>query len=115
MRMKKRGFRERSRPFRRKAKSAPARRNKTAQSARKRPVNLAIDAQILALAKELNINLSQTLEDALRKLTEEERIRRWQAENRDVIESHNAFYERCGTLTEALLKEAGLDLDDPAV
>jgi antitoxin CcdA len=76
----------------------------------KRAVNVSVDAEILAVAKEMGINLSQTLEDALRQLTEKERIRRWQEENREAIESHNAFYERCGTLSEALL-----ELDDPAV
>src|SRR5579862_2550689 len=81
----------------------------------KRAVNITVDAEILALAKEMGINLSQTLEAALRKLTEEERVRRWQKENREAIESHNAYFERNGTLSEALLKEAGMELDDPSV
>lgn len=81
----------------------------------KRAVNVSVDAEILGLAKEIGVNLSQTLEDALRKLTEAERIRRWQEENRESIESHNAFIERYGTLTEALWREEGWDPDDPAV
>ena len=76
----------------------------------KRAVNVSIDAEILGVAKDIGVNLSQTLEDALRKLTEDERIRRWQEENREVIESRNAFYDRCGTLSEALW-----ELDDSAV
>lgn len=76
----------------------------------KRAVNVSVDAEILLVAKAMGVNLSQTLEDALRKATEEERNRRWQEENREAIESYNAFYERYGTLSEALL-----DLDDPAV
>jgi len=76
----------------------------------KRAVNISVDAEVLALAKEMGINLSQTLEAALRKLTEDERIRRWQEEHRDFFESYNAYIERNGTLTEALW-----ELDDPSV
>jgi len=76
----------------------------------KRAVNVSVDAAVLAIAKEMGINLSQTLEDALRKLTEHERIRRWQEENREIIESQNAFFERNGTMSEAIL-----ELDDPAI
>lgn len=76
----------------------------------KKPVNVSVDAEILGVAKDMGLNLSQTLEDALRKLTENERIRRWQKENRAAIESYNRFYLRYGTLSEAIL-----DLDDPAV
>jgi antitoxin CcdA len=76
----------------------------------KRAVNVSVDAEILALAKEMDINLSQTLEDALRTLTEDERVRRWQEEHRDFFESYNAYVERNGTLAEALW-----ELDDPSV
>ena len=83
----------------------------------KRAVNVSVDAEILGIAKEMGVNLSQTLEDALRKLTEDERIRRWQEEHREVIESYNAYIARNGTTTEALWEEEGIELDsdDPAV
>ena len=76
----------------------------------KRSVNLSLDAEILDVAKEMNINLSQTLESTLRKLTEDERIRRWQDEHQAYFESYNAFMERHGTLAEAVY-----ELDDPAI
>lgn len=76
----------------------------------KRAVNVSVDTEILEAAKSLHVNLSQTLEDALRKLTEDERIRRWQDENRAAIDSYNAFMKRNGTMSEAVL-----DLDDPSV
>ena len=76
----------------------------------KRAVNVSVDAAILGVAKEMGVNLSQTLEDALRKLTEDERIRRWQEENRESIESYNALIERAGVFGEELL-----DFDDPPV
>jgi antitoxin CcdA len=77
---------------------------------RKRAVNVSVDAAILKVAKDMRINLSQALEDALRRTTEPERIRRWQAENKDAIASYNKLIERAGVFGEELL-----DLDDPTV
>ena len=37
----------------------------------KRAVNVSVDTEILKIAKDMRLNLSQALEDALRKLTEE--------------------------------------------
>ncbi|MEI9992322.1 MAG: type II toxin-antitoxin system CcdA family antitoxin [Rhizomicrobium sp.] len=74
-------------------------------------MNVSVDADILKIAKEMGINLSKATEDALRKLTEPERIRRWQEENKDVIESYNAYIERNGVFGEELLDFE----DDPPV
>jgi antitoxin CcdA len=62
----------------------------------KRAVNVSVDAEILDVAKGMNINLSQTLEDALRKRTQEERDRRFQDEHREAIEARNRFIEKHG-------------------
>jgi antitoxin CcdA len=79
----------------------------------KRAVNVSVDAEILKVAKEMRLNLSQALEDALRKLTEEERARRFYEENKVFFDWHNAHIEKHGTLAEALY---GADaFDDPAV
>jgi antitoxin CcdA len=77
---------------------------------RKRAANVSIDSDILEEAKKLNINLSQTLEDALRHRLEGARIEKWQRENRAFFDAYNAHIERVGTMSEALL-----DLDDPSV
>jgi antitoxin CcdA len=77
----------------------PARRFRDAEPAAKPPkraVNVSVDAGILDLAKDMNINLSQTLEDALRKRTQDERDRRFQDEHREAIEAHNRFIEKHG-------------------
>jgi antitoxin CcdA len=66
----------------------------------KRAVNLSIDAEILAAAKAQGINLSQTLEDELRKRTKEAREARWREENREFIESYNAYIDRNGVFGE---------------
>jgi antitoxin CcdA len=76
----------------------------------KKPVNVSVDADVLKVAKEMGINLSRVLEDALRAATEEERIRRWQEENKPFTDSYNAYIERNGVAGEELL-----DLDDPSV
>ena len=76
----------------------------------KRAVNLSVDAEILKVAKEMKINLSQAFEQTLRKLTKEERVRRFQEENREAIESYNALIERAGVFGEELL-----EFDDPSV
>jgi len=69
---------------------------KTVKPGAKRAVNLSVDAGVLDMAKGMNINLSQTLEDALRKRTQDERDRRFQDEHREAIEAHNRFIEKNG-------------------
>ena len=85
----------------------------------KRAVNLSVDAEILRVAKELKINLSQALEETLRQRTEEERIRRFQEKFRPAIQAYNRFIEKHGTLSEAWLRELyGDDIygdDEPSV
>jgi len=100
MRMKK-GFEEPAKPFRR----APERKHSGhigpgPKPGPKRAVNVSIDAEILSVAKEMKINLSRAFEETLRSLTKEERIRRFQDENREAIESYNALIERAGIFGE---------------
>ena len=66
----------------------------------KRAVNVSIDAGILAAAKRQHINLSQTLEDELRKRTQEAREAKWQEENREGLESYNRFIAEHGIWSE---------------
>ena len=75
----------------------------------KRPVNVSVSRDILAAAKRMKINLSEVLERELARLTEDERIARWKHEDRAFIDSYNAYIERNGTMTEALLAEFGDD------
>jgi antitoxin CcdA len=63
---------------------------------RKRAVNVTVDEHVLAEAKELGLNLSQILEEELRKRATEERTRRWRKENREALEDHNRFIEKHG-------------------
>lgn len=111
MRMTAKRFEDPAKPFR----HAPERRHNGhigpgPKPGPKRAVNVSIDAEILAVAKEMKLNLSQAFEDTLRKLTEEERIRRYREENREAIASYNAYIERNGVFGEELL-----DFDEPSV
>ena len=63
---------------------------------RKRAVNVTVDENVLTEAKQLGLNLSQVLEDELKKRVTEERTRRFQEEHREAIEAHNRFIETHG-------------------
>jgi antitoxin CcdA len=75
----------------------------------KRAVNVSVDAEILKVAKEMNVNLSQALERALDSLTAEERARRFYQENKASMDAHNAHIEKYGTSSEAYAREFGND------
>jgi len=64
----------------------------------KESINLTIDAELLDEARSKALDLSHLLEEKLR----EERVCRWQSENRAALEEHAAFIECHGTLTERL-------------
>jgi antitoxin CcdA len=89
MRMAKKQLEDPARPFR----SAEPNGRKLHT---KRAVNVSIDAALLDVARDMNINLSQTLEDTLRQRTQDERNRRFQDDHREAIEAHNRFIEKHG-------------------
>ncbi len=62
----------------------------------KKPANVSLDPELLAEAKKLGINLSRTLEERLTEIIHAERIKRWQEENKDAIDSYNRFIEENG-------------------
>ena len=93
--MKKKQFRESSEKFRH-----SGRIGQPPKPRRKRAVNVTVDEDILSDAKQLGMNLSQVLEDELRKRVTEEKTRRWQEENREAIEAHNRFIEKHGIWSE---------------
>jgi antitoxin CcdA len=62
----------------------------------KRPINLSLNARVLEMARELGMNLSQTV-DAL--LAEEVRRRyweRWNEDNKEAVAAYNERIEREG-------------------
>ena len=93
--MKKKQFRESPERF-----QHSGRIGQPTKPGRKRAVNVTVAEDILAEAKRLKMNLSQVLEDELRKRVTEEKTRRWQEENREAIEAHNRFIEKHGIFGE---------------
>jgi antitoxin CcdA len=89
--MKKKRFEEPSEKFRH-----SGRIGKPPLPGRKRAVNVTVDETVLAEAKQLGLNLSQILEEELRKRVVEEKTRRFQEEHREAIEAHNRFIEQHG-------------------
>jgi antitoxin CcdA len=64
--------------------------------AKKRPVNLRVDAELLDLAQSKGINLSKPLETALRTTLRQDLERDWRAKNAAAIESFNRYVEKNG-------------------
>lgn len=64
----------------------------------KKATNVTIREELLSEAKEIGLNLSQTLEEALEEKLRLSRRDAWVAENRDSIESYRQHVEKHGTL-----------------
>jgi len=59
-------------------------------------VNTSIDSQLIKDAKALGINISRAAEAGIAKAIAAEKTRRWQAENKEAIESSNEYVKRNG-------------------
>ena len=62
------------------------------RQAKKRAVNLFVDADLLEQARRLRINLSDTLERRLRSIVRAEQEKRWLEENREAIVSYQRIH-----------------------
>ena len=71
-------------------------------SAPKRATNVSINEDLLAQARDLGVNLSQTLEEGLKAHLAGERRRRWLEENREAIEEYNRHFEKHGLWSDGL-------------
>jgi len=73
-------------------------------SAHKKPTNLTVNSDLLAIAKKMKINISATLEEALANKVRQERARAWLGENKAAIEQYNNFVEKNGVFSDGLRK-----------
>ncbi len=71
-------------------------RNLYDTNAPKKPTNLSLNSDLLAKTRALNINLSATLEQALRKELEQAEAKQWNEENKAAIKAYNNFVEENG-------------------
>lgn len=72
------------------------------QNAPKKATNLSINSDLLSKAREMDINLSNTLEQALTETLRERQRDQWLAENRKAIQAYNAEVEEKGVFSDGL-------------
>jgi len=68
----------------------------------KKPVNLSINSDLLAKVRELNINLSATLENELARQIRIRQRERWLEENSEAIRAYNDFVEEQGVFSDGI-------------
>lgn len=68
----------------------------------KKSANLSINAELLFQAKQLNINLSQTLEMHLAEIVRQAQREQWLAENKGALDDYNRRIETRGTFSDGL-------------
>lgn len=66
------------------------------KTAGKKALNVSVNSDLLAQARELKLNLSALTENALIEAVRAAKARDWQEQNAAAIESHNAFHEEHG-------------------
>jgi antitoxin CcdA len=66
------------------------------QQVTRKSTNLSLDAQLVADAKAMGLNLSETAERAIAEAVREEKVRRWKEENREAIEATNRYVAEHG-------------------
>lgn len=71
-------------------------------NAPKRAANLSVNGDLLNKAKDLNINLSATLEQALAEALKKKQREQWLAENRNAINAYNEHVEAHGVFSDDL-------------
>jgi len=70
------------------------------QNAPKRPINLSLNAKVLDLARDMGLNISQTVDQLLTAEVTRLYWERWQHENAEAIADYNARVEREGLFSD---------------
>jgi len=68
----------------------------------KKPTNLSINSDLLSKAREMNINLSATLENELAKQLKIKQKEQWLQENTEAIQAYNDFVENEGVFSDGI-------------
>jgi antitoxin CcdA len=68
----------------------------------KKPTNVCINSELLLKAKQLNINLSATLEAALVEAVNAKQRELWKQENQAAIKAYNEMIESHGLFSDDL-------------
>ena len=72
------------------------------RDAPKRPINLSINSKVLDMAKEMGLNISQTVDALLTEEVMRQYWQRWQTDNAQAIAAYNARIEREGTFSQRI-------------
>ena len=62
----------------------------------KRPINLSLTSKVLDAARELGMNVSQTVDELLTEEVKRRYWARWNEDNKDAIAAYNARIQREG-------------------
>jgi len=68
----------------------------------KKPANLSINGDLLVKARELNINLSATLEKALTEQLKQKQRKLWRKQNAKAIQAYNRLVKKQGVFSDEL-------------
>jgi antitoxin CcdA len=70
------------------------------REAPKRAINLSLNSKVLDLAKEMGLNISQTVDQLLEAEVTRQYWQRWQHDNAEAIAHYNARIEREGLFSD---------------
>ena len=73
-----------------------------ANEVRRRPTNVSLREDLVAAAKDLDLNISRIAEEALASAVRKTAAERWLEENRAAVEEYNARVERRGLFNDRL-------------
>ena len=69
-------------------------------NAPKKPTNLSLNSDLLKKTRALNINLSATLEQALKEKLRSVETKKWAEENKNAIKAYNDFVDHNGCFSD---------------
>ena len=72
------------------------------REAPKRPVNLSLNSKVLAMARDMGMNVSQTVDALLTEEVLKQYWQRWQHDNAEAIADYNARIAREGTFAQRI-------------
>jgi antitoxin CcdA len=75
---------------------------RSVREASKRAVNLSLNSKVLELAKEMGMNISQTVDELLTEAVLKRYWAQWNVSNKAAIDHYNARIEREGTFAQRI-------------
>ena len=85
------------------------------RNASKRPINLSLNAKVLDMAKEMGLNISQTVDALLTEEVLKQYRQRWNTDNAGAIADYNARIAREGTFAQSIQRHLAEPAESVAV